>query len=110
MSSFVNSFDPLTFIKTSSTVGVGYLILLMALLAHRISTQSRISFPLGTITSGLTQGVASLVTSSIIPAASSCANVLFTFSRKANGILLSFCAIGRIDSSIYLRARSESRS
>ena len=58
-------FAPLGFIIKSFAVGVGKRVLVMALLAQRISTQSVIPFsPFGIVTIGFNQEVGSLATSS----------------------------------------------
>ena len=52
----------------------------IALFAVLMSMHNLIPLPLGTITKGLIHGVASLVTSSIMPAACSCSSLLFECS------------------------------
>ena len=93
-SNLLKTLEPFVVCNTSSTVGIGCRLCMIAWFACLMSTHRRIS-PLffGTITTRLTQG-AGPSTGSIIPMSNNSAVLSRIFPLRLNGIFLQGCAIG----------------
>ena len=89
-------FESFSLTSKSSTVGVGYLVLVIPLYAARITTQQILMLcsPLGTITNGFNHGIGSPVTSQMIPSFSNRLCSSLTLLRKVNEIRRSLSAGG----------------